>query len=123
MTNRMEKICRTHNILRGNNSSVLKGTSTHGLITVLTQICEDAKSSTDNEAWIILQNMKKAYDSVGWQGLNKMLTCIKMNKTYINILKNLHQTRRSLIITAHGFTDAYTVQDGLDQDETHAPIL
>ena len=46
-----------------------------------------------------------------------------MNSTYINILKNLHQTRRSSIITAHGLTDAYTVQDGLDQGETHAPIL
>src|SRR2546430_570446 len=46
-----------------------------------------------------------------------------MNSTYINILKNLHQTRRSLIITAHGLTDAYTIQDGLDQSETHALIL
>ena len=67
--------------------------------------------------------MKKAYDSVRWQGLSKALTRIKMNSTYINILKNLHQTRRSSIITAHGLTDAYTVQDGLDQGETHAPIL
>src|SRR2546421_6435292 len=82
ITNRMEKICRTHNILRGNNCSVLKGTSTHDPITVLTQICKDAKSSTDNEAWIILQDMKKVYDSVSWQDLSKALTCIKMNKTY-----------------------------------------
>src|SRR2546421_9818103 len=67
--------------------------------------------------------MKKAYDSVGWQGLSKALTCIKMNRTYIDILKNLHQTRRSFIITTHGLTDAYTIQDGLDQRETHAPIL
>src|SRR2546423_11369172 len=44
MTNRMEKICRTHNVLKGNNCSVLKGTSTHGPITTLTQLCEDAKS-------------------------------------------------------------------------------
>src|SRR6185369_11658930 len=123
MTNRMEKICRVHDILKGNNCSVLKGTSTHGPITILTQICEDAKSSMNNEAWIVLQDMKKAYDSVGWQGLHRALTRIKMNKTYINILKNLHQTRRSSIITSHGLTDAYTVQDGLDQDETHAPIL
>src|SRR5438128_5679184 len=123
MNNRMEKICRTHNVLRGNNCSVLKGTSTHGPVTILSQICEDAKSSSNNEAWIILQDMKKAYDSIRWQGLSKALTRIKMNSTYINILKNLHQTRRSSIITAHGLTDAYTVQDSLDQGETHAPIL
>src|SRR6266516_5124936 len=123
MTNRMEKICCTHNVLRGNNCSVLKDTSTHSPITILSQICEDAKSSANNEAWIILQDMKKAYDSVRWQGLSKALTRIKMNNTYINILKNLHQTRRSSIITMHGLTDAHTVQDGLDQSETHAPIL
>src|SRR6185369_1949283 len=35
MTNRMEKICRTHNVLRGNNCSVLKDTSTHGPVTIL----------------------------------------------------------------------------------------
>src|SRR3989440_1747567 len=68
MTNRMERICCTHNILRGNNYSVLKGTSTHGPVTILSQICEDAKFSANNEAWIILQDMKKAYDSIGWQG-------------------------------------------------------
>ena len=50
MINRMEKICRTHNVLRGNNCSVLKGTSTHGPATILSQICEDAKSSSNNEA-------------------------------------------------------------------------
>src|SRR6266516_2826973 len=115
MTNRMEKICCAHNVLKGNNCSVLKDTSTHGPITILTQLCEDAKSSTNNEAWIILQDIKKAYDSVGWQGLSRTLTHIKMNRTYINILKNLHQTRRSSIITMHGLTDAYTVQDGLNQ--------
>ena len=115
MTNRMEKIYHTHNVLRGNNCSVLKGTSTHGPVTILSQICEDAKSSSNNEAWIILQDIKKAYNFVRWQGLSKALTRIKMNSTYINILKNLHQTRQSSIITAHGLTDAYTVQDGLNQ--------
>ena len=123
MTNRMEKICHVHNILKGNNCSVLKGTSTHGPVTILSQICKDAKFSADNEAWVILQDMKKAYNSVGWQGLSKVLTRIKMNSTYVNILKNLHQTRQSLIIMAHGLTHAYTIQDGLNQGETHTLIL
>ena len=48
---------------------------------------------------------------------------IKMNQTYISILKDLHCNRTSCIITAHGFTDPYIVQNGLDQGETHSPIL
>ena len=48
---------------------------------------------------------------------------IKMNQTYMDILKDLHCNRTSCIITAHGYTDPYVVQDGLDQGETHSPIL
>src|SRR3954453_11891821 len=46
-----------------------------------------------------------------------------MNSIYCNILRDFHQNRRSSVITAHRFTELYLVQDGLDQGETHAPIL
>ena len=65
MTNRIERICRTQNILRGNNCSVLKGTSTHSPITVIRNIMEDANQFKTTDLWIVLQDMKKAYDSVG----------------------------------------------------------
>ena len=123
MTNRVEKICRTQNILRGNNCSVLKGTSTHSPITVIRNIMEDANQFRTTDLWIVLQDMRKAYDSVGWTPMEAALRRIKMNQGYINILKDLHCNRTSSIITAHGFTDPYTVQDGLDQGETHSPIL
>src|SRR5206468_7426733 len=48
---------------------------------------------------------------------------IKMNQTYMSILKDLHCNRTFCIITAHGFTDPYIDQDGLDQGETHSLIL
>src|SRR6266496_3170862 len=65
LTNRLEVAYRQHNILRGNNCSVLKGTSTHILINILTNIIEDAQTSQAQEAWLVLQDMHKAYDSVG----------------------------------------------------------
>src|SRR6266487_5911663 len=46
-----------------------------------------------------------------------------MNNKYCNILSDLHNNRRSAVLTAHGFTKLHLVQDGLDQGETHAPIL
>src|SRR6185369_6214282 len=123
MTDRVEKVCRQHNVLEGNNCSVLKGTSTHSPITVMRNLMEDATSTKDNDLWIVLQDMKKAYDSVGWEPMKAALKQIKMNQTYMSILKDLHCNRTSCIITAHGFTDPYIVQDGLDQGETHSLIL
>src|SRR6266487_6831681 len=46
-----------------------------------------------------------------------------MNNKYCNILSDLYNNRRSTVLTAHGFTELHLVQDGLDQGETHAPIL
>ena len=108
---------------KGNNCSVLKGTSTHNPIITLQQISETATTEANKEAWIVLQDMKKAYDSVSWQGLEASLRRIKMNEKYIKLLSNLHNNRKSTIITSHGFTDEYEIQDGLDQGETHASIL
>src|SRR6266487_3492415 len=64
MTNRIEQTCRRHNILRENNCSVLKGTLTHIFISILTNILDNTKTTPDKEAWLILQDIKKAYDSV-----------------------------------------------------------
>ncbi len=119
----MELTCRKHSILKGNNCSVLKGTSTHVPINILTNIIEDAKMSKEQEAWLVLQDMRKAYDSVGWLALLKSLRRIKMDEKYINLLRNLYTTRWSSIITEHGLTEPHHIEAGLDQGETHAPIL
>ncbi|KAG9294187.1 hypothetical protein G9A89_021546 [Geosiphon pyriformis] len=47
------------------------------------------------ELWLILQNMKKAYDSVGWEHLKKI----------------------NRVMTDFGLTNSYQVHDGLDQGE------
>jgi len=54
LTNRLEIACRHHNILKGNNYLVLKETSTHVPINILTNILEDAKTASDKEAWLVL---------------------------------------------------------------------
>src|SRR3954451_15547776 len=46
-----------------------------------------------------------------------------MNTTYCDILRDLHNNRCSSVITVHELTELHIVQDGLDQEETHAPIL
>ena len=66
------------------------------------------------EAWFIFQNMKKAYDSVGWEALKASLICIKMNPDFIILLENLHNNRTNNIITEFGLSQDYQVEDGLD---------
>src|SRR5205823_2020042 len=86
-------------------------------------VLENVNTSRDGELWLVLQHMKKAYDSVGWSSLERALTRIKMNKKYIAIMRDLHLNRKSSVIMAYGPTSPHYVQDGLDQGETHAPIL
>jgi len=50
LTNRLEHVCRQHNILKSNNCSILKGTLTHVLINILTNILNDAKTTPNKEA-------------------------------------------------------------------------
>src|SRR6185369_13369464 len=66
LTNRIEEICRKSDILKGNNCSVLKGTSTHCLINIIKNLLEDVNTSQNGELWLVLQDMRKAFDSVGW---------------------------------------------------------
>src|SRR6266487_1876102 len=46
-----------------------------------------------------------------------------MNKNYIDMLRDLYTTRWSSIITDYGPTELHHIDAGLDQGETHAPIL
>src|SRR2546421_8829362 len=80
LTNRIKEICRKLNVLKGNNCSVLKGTSTHCPINIIKNVLEDVNTSQDRELWLVLQDIKKAYDSVGWSSLERALAHIKMNK-------------------------------------------
>src|SRR6266487_6219492 len=59
LTNKLEHICRQHDILKGNNYSILKKISTHILINILTNILDNAKTIHDKKAWLVLQDMRK----------------------------------------------------------------
>ena len=64
LTHRLSDICRTHNILKGNNYAALKGGSTTVPIHTVHNILEDAKAN-NKELWIAFQDMAKAFDNVG----------------------------------------------------------
>src|SRR5437868_2296403 len=67
--------------------------------------------------------MSKAFDSVHIPLLKKALKRIHIPETITNLLVFLFQNHTNQVITSHGFTDSYKVEDGIDQGETFSLIL
>ena len=67
--------------------------------------------------------MSKAYNSVHIPLLKKALVRIKIPDTIINLIENILITRQNTVITTFRNTEAYKVQDGIDQGETITPLL
>ncbi|KAG9304928.1 hypothetical protein G9A89_003096 [Geosiphon pyriformis] len=94
-------------VLHGDNFSVLKSTSTQIPIFTIGSIIEDALEK-NRELWLVLQDMRKAYDSVGWPYLRKSLVRIKMCSHFIEFFGNIHNSRTNQVITNFGLTGEYT---------------
>ncbi|KAG9294889.1 hypothetical protein G9A89_003229 [Geosiphon pyriformis] len=59
-------------VLQGDNFLVLKDTSMQSLVFAIGSVVEDALEK-NREVWLVLQDMCKAYDSVGWHNLRNIL--------------------------------------------------
>ena len=66
---RLEKIIRDNEMLKGPNFAGLVGSSTESPIHILSMIIEEAKEK-NKELWLMLQDMKKAFDSISLQSLD-----------------------------------------------------
>ena len=121
LTNRISKTCSEHNILQGDNFSVLKDTSISIPIQIINYAIEHA-TQTKMTLWLVTQDMKKAYDLVSTDQLIRSMKRINMHTGYIKLINNIQRGRFNMVQTLFGPTDRYNVEDGLDQDEVNAPI-
>jgi hypothetical protein len=122
ITNRLAKIIQEYNLLQENNWAGLPGGSTKNPINLLNECREDAIHK-NKDLWVCFQDIQKAYDSVPILLLIKALKRIHVPEKIQAILQSLFQNRENQVITAHGLTEEYILEDGLDQGDTICPLL
>ncbi|KAG9291656.1 hypothetical protein G9A89_022075 [Geosiphon pyriformis] len=77
----------------------------------------------NHELWLVLQDIKKAYDSIGWKHLRKSLVRIKMCNRFIKFFGSIYNGCINRVITDFGLTNRYSVHDGLDQEEVFSSLF
>ena len=100
ITKRLAKVFIEKEILKGPNYAGLLGNSTKQPVHILNMIMEEAKEK-DKEVWILLQDMRKAFDSVPLESLELALQRVKVLKRTIKYILNLFHKRQLRIITAY----------------------
>ena len=83
---------------------------------------EDARQKK-KEMWIVLQDMKKAFDSVSTESLDLAMKRIKIPEKGRTFIMDLFVQREIRIITHYGTTESVIANDGIDQGEMISPFL
>ncbi|KAG9304186.1 hypothetical protein G9A89_019748 [Geosiphon pyriformis] len=122
LIHRISLACSTFDVLRGDNFLVLKGTMTQSPIFAIGSVIKDALKK-NRELWLVLQDMWKAYDSVGWKHLQNSLVRINMCSRFIRFFGSIHGGCVNRVMTNFGLTDEYKVHNDLDQRKVFSPLL
>ncbi|KAG9294015.1 hypothetical protein G9A89_019353 [Geosiphon pyriformis] len=101
---------------------LLKGTMTQSPIFAIGSVIKNALEK-DQKLWLVLQNMRKAYNLVGWEHLKKSLVRIKMCCKFIRFFGDIHGGHINQVMIDFGLTNGYHIHDGLDQGEVFLLLL
>jgi len=104
-------------ILKGPNFASLPGNLTEEAIQIVKMLREDAKEN-NKELWLLMQDMKKAYDSVSMKSLQLALQRIKLPVEIVRFITELYSRREVSIITEFGLTKKFIAENGIEQGET-----
>src|SRR5581483_9344841 len=122
ITKRMDAVITTNKILQENNWAGTTGGTTTKPRIILQNMIEDAQVNK-KEMWILLQDTKKAFDSVGKKALKITLERIGTPSKLIKIILEIRENRSADVITKYGITQEYRIKDGLDQGDLMSPLL
>ncbi|KAG9304039.1 hypothetical protein G9A89_005949 [Geosiphon pyriformis] len=116
LSNKISLACSSFDILHGDNFSVLKNTTIQSPIFAVGSVIKDVLNK-NRELWLVLQDIRKAYNSVGWEHLEKCLVKIKIYGKFIQFFSSIYKNCTNRVMTDFGLTNSYCVYDGLDQKE------
>ena len=88
LTKRLAQVLCEKKILKEPNFAGLPGNSTEKPVHIVNTIIEDAKES-NKELWLVLQDMKKAFDSVSLEALKMAMKRIKLPEVTTRLILNL----------------------------------
>ncbi|KAG9289170.1 hypothetical protein G9A89_022479 [Geosiphon pyriformis] len=108
-------VCNKFGVLHGDNFLVLKGTSTQSPVFAVGSVVEDVIEK-NREIWLVLQDMRKTYDSVEWFYLRTSLRQIKMCDKFIQFFGSIHEDKINHVMTDFGLTKGY-------KGEVFSPLL
>ncbi|KAG9284121.1 hypothetical protein G9A89_022895 [Geosiphon pyriformis] len=116
LSDQISLVCSKFGVLCEDNFSILRGTSIQSSIFAVGSVMEDALEK-GKEIWLVLQDMCKTYDSVGWHHLETSLWHIKICGRFIEFFGGIHKDRLNYVITDFGLSDGYQVLNGLNQSK------
>src|SRR5260364_44589 len=122
LTKRLSKICIEKSLLEGLNFAGLKEDSTEIPIQIFNSLIKESKEEI-KEIWLLLQDMKKAFDSVPLDGLVLALKRLKIPANIIIFIIELFNNRNIQIITAKELTESFCAEGGIEQGEVLSPLL
>ncbi|EXX60403.1 hypothetical protein RirG_180210 [Rhizophagus irregularis DAOM 197198w] len=104
------------------NCCGLPGECTSEPIYLVNNFIEDARENS-KELWVLTQDMKKAFDSVGLKVLKRAMLCIDIPASLVEWIIALFKHRHLKVATAYGLSDGFTGNDGIDQGDALFPLL
>lgn len=75
------------------------------------------------QLFMLCIDIKKAYDSVSWESLEKVLERLRFSKTFRELIKDIFERREMQVRTAYGYTEPFKPSRGLEQGDIISPLL
>ncbi|EXX52053.1 hypothetical protein RirG_256390 [Rhizophagus irregularis DAOM 197198w] len=122
ITNRLSSVLKQCNVLQGYNCCGLSGECTSEPIHLVNNFIEDARENS-KELWVLTQDMKKAFDSVGLEVLKRAMLRIDIPASLVEWIIALFKHRHLKVATAYGLSDGFTGNDRIDQGDALSPLL
>lgn len=83
----------------------------------------DMSKLRKEQLYMLCMDIKKAYNSVHWESLEKALTRLGFPESFRRLFKDIFERREMTVRTVYGYTKAFRPKRGLEQGDVILPLL